>query len=97
MNDTKYKILGLPRLPARLTVDEVACLFNCQPHDIPVLVRARLLKPIGDPPKNGKKMFATDEVQACMRDPVWLRKMTNAIHAAWRRNNESRACAELAS
>jgi hypothetical protein len=45
------------RLPARLTVEQVAWVLNCQPHDVPILVAARLLKPLGSPPPNSVKFL----------------------------------------
>ena len=33
----------------RLTSEQVAWVLNCQPHDVPVLVMGRLLKPLGNP------------------------------------------------
>jgi hypothetical protein len=88
MSDERYKFMNLQRWPARLTVEEVAWVLNCQTHDIQGLVRARLLKPLGNPPSNGKKLYDTKAVLACAEDPGWLCKMTNAIHKNWRRNNE---------
>ncbi len=42
------RLLG--QIPARLTAEQAAWVLNCQPYDIPVLVAARLLKPLGNPP-----------------------------------------------
>ena len=46
------------QLPARLTAEQVAWVVNCQPHDVPMLVAVRLLKPLGNPPPNSVKFFA---------------------------------------
>jgi hypothetical protein len=48
--------------PARLTAVQAAWVLNCQPHDVPVLVAARLLKPLGNPPPNIVKFFAALEL-----------------------------------
>lgn len=53
MSDAQYQFLSLLQLPARLTVEQTAWMLNCQPHDVPVLVAARLIKPLGNPPANG--------------------------------------------
>jgi len=45
-------------LPARLDAEQVAWVLNYQPHDVPVLVAARLLKPLGNPQPNSVKYFA---------------------------------------
>ncbi len=36
----------LGQLPARLTAEQAAWVLNCQVHDIPALVAAKLLKPL---------------------------------------------------
>jgi hypothetical protein len=76
VHEQKYQflhVLGQP--PARLTADQVAWVLNCQPHDIPVLVAARLLRPLGQPQPNSVKYFA---------------KATNAVSAHWRDRNRRR-------
>jgi hypothetical protein len=37
-------------------------VLNCQPHDVPILVAARLLKPLVNPPPNSVKFFAAAEL-----------------------------------
>jgi hypothetical protein len=37
-------------------------VLNCGAHDIPVLVAARLLKSLGNPPQDGVKFFASVEI-----------------------------------
>jgi hypothetical protein len=82
------RLLGQP--PARLTAEQAAWVINCQPHDIPVLVAARLLKPLGNPAVNGIKFFAASELLELSKDRAWLVKMTNAINQHWQRNNASK-------
>jgi hypothetical protein len=60
------RLLG--QLPARLTAEQAAWVINCQPHDVPVLVAARLLKPLGNPPANSVKFFAALEVLEQAKD-----------------------------
>lgn len=94
MREDQFRFLSLVgKTPARLDVDQVAWLLNCQPHDVPVLVRARLLKPLGNPPANSRKLFGAEEILELTRDKAWLNKMSNAIHESWRRKNKSRAIA----
>lgn len=90
MSDDEYRFLTVRHLPFRLTGEEAAYLLRCQAHDIKTLVQARLLKPLGDPPKNGKKMFRTKDILELANDPKWLHKMTNAIHDFWHENNSGR-------
>ena len=80
----------LGQLPARLTVEQVAWLLNCQVHDVPILVSARLLKPLGNPPQNGIKFFAAVEIVELSRDRNWLAKATNAVNLHWRNQNSRR-------
>src|SRR5437867_2243600 len=73
MREDQQRFLSLlGQLPARLTVEQAAWILNCQPHDIPVLVAARLLKPLGNPPANGMKYFACAVVLESTKDPAWL-------------------------
>jgi hypothetical protein len=85
--DQQHFLSLLGQLPARLTVEQAAWILNCQAHDIPVLVAARLLKPLGNPPANGVKYFACAVVLESTKDPTWLAKVTNAIHIYWRNKN----------
>jgi len=62
-------------------------VLNCQTHDVPVLVAARLLKPLGNPTPNSVKYFATGEVLEMGNDRVWLARLTNAISLHWRDRN----------
>jgi hypothetical protein len=78
------------RPPARLNAEQAAWVLNCQPHDIPVLVGARLLKPLGNPPANGIKFFATADVVELTQDRGWLNKVTATIYAHWHRQNSAR-------
>jgi hypothetical protein len=45
----------LGQLPARLTAEQAAWVLNCQPHDVLLLMMARLLKPLGNPTPNRVK------------------------------------------
>jgi hypothetical protein len=88
MKDDQHRFLTLlGQLPARLTAEQAAWVLNCQPHDIPALIAARLLKPLGNPAQNGVKFFATDDVLETTKDRVWLVKITNTISQHWQRQN----------
>ena len=78
-------MLGQP--PARLTAEQTAYVLNCKAHDIPALISARLLKPLGKPAQNGTKYFATTDVLECLKDRPWLVRMTTTINEHWQRNN----------
>lgn|ERR1700722_191781 len=79
------RLVGKP--PARLTVEQAAWLLGCQPHDIPILIASRQLKPLGNPPQNGIKHFSTAEVTELAKDRVWLAKMTQTISQHWHKRN----------
>ena len=83
----------LGQLPARLPAEQAAWVLNCQPHDVPVLVAARLLKPLGSPQPNSVKYFATMEVLEQAKDRTWLTKVTNAVGQYWREKNAQKAFA----
>jgi hypothetical protein len=91
MREEQYRFLTLlGQLPARLSAEQAAWVINCQPHDVPILVAARLLKPLGNPAPNGQKFFAASEVQELARDKAWLVKVTNAVNRHWQMNNASK-------
>lgn len=91
MNEDAFRFLSLSgRLPLRLDVQQVAWLLNCEKHDIPVLVAARLLKPLGKPPPNSRKFFSTARVLERSSDDSWLDKMSDAIHTGWKNKNGAR-------
>lgn len=88
MRDDQHQFLSLlGRPPARLTVEQTAWVLNCQSHDIPILVAARLLRPLGNPPANGIKYFSTAEVLELAQDKSWLVKVTNTVCAHWQKKN----------
>jgi hypothetical protein len=88
MKEDQQRFLALVgQLPARLTVEQAAWLLNCQPHDVPILVAARLLKPLGNPAPNGIKFFCTSEIFDLLKDRSWLTRMTNMITQHWHKKN----------
>ena len=88
MRDENHRLLTLlGQAPARLTAEQAACVLNCQPHDIPTLVAAKLLKPLGNPPPNGIKFFATSDLLESIKDRNWLARVSAAICQHWQRKN----------
>jgi hypothetical protein len=82
------RLLG--QLPARLNSEQTAWALNCQPHDVPVLVATRLLKPLGNPPPNSVKYFATLEVLEQAKDRAWLARVTNTLNQHWQNKNAAK-------
>ncbi|MEJ0090603.1 MAG: hypothetical protein WDM80_12785 [Limisphaerales bacterium] len=83
MKEDQLRFLSLlGQLPARLTAEQAGWILNCQAHDIPALIQAKLLKPLGNPAPNGTKFFATVDILELLKDRSWLTRMTNAINQA---------------
>ena len=61
-----------------------------QPHDVRILVAARLLKPLGSPPANSVKFFAASEILEQAKDRTWLAKVTNALNQHWQKKNAAK-------
>ena len=88
MHDDQHKFMMLHgQLPPRLTAAQAAWLLNCQVHDIPALVAAKLIKPLGHPPQNGTKFFATADLLEASKDRHWLVRMSTAIYQHWQQKN----------
>jgi hypothetical protein len=88
MKEDQQRFMSLlGQLPARLTAEETGWVLNCQAHDIPALVTARLLKPLGNPSQNGAKFFAAADVMEAAKDRSWLVKVTNTISQHWQHQN----------
>ncbi|MEI6078407.1 MAG: hypothetical protein WCS94_22705 [Verrucomicrobiota bacterium] len=82
------RLLG--QLPARLTAEQTAWVVNCQPHDVPVLVTAKLIKPLGNPPANGVKYFATADLLEQIKDHNWLVRVSATIYQHWHKKNAAK-------
>jgi hypothetical protein len=88
MKEEQHQFLALVgKPPARLTVEQAAWVLGCQPHDVPILISSRLLRPLGNPPQNGIKFFATAEITELAKDRAWLAKMTQTIGQHWHKRN----------
>ena len=85
--DQHQFLLLLGQLPARLTAEQAAWVINCQPHDIPALVAGKLIKPLGNPPANGIKYFATADILEVTKDRNWLVRVSTTIYTHWAKKN----------
>jgi len=93
MNDEKYQLLRLLAqgpVPVRLDVEQTAWVLNCAKHDIPTLIAAGLLKPLGDPSPTAQKHVSTLEILELAKDKKWLARATNTIHGHWQHKNGRR-------
>ena len=88
MKEEQHQFLRLlGQLPARLTAEQAAWVLNCQVHDVPALVAAKLLKPLGNPPANGIKFFATADLLEAVKDRNWLVRLSATIYQHWQKKN----------
>ena len=74
-------------VPARLNAVQAAWFLGFEPQEIPMLVAAGLLKPLGHPARNSTKFFATETLEQFRRDEKWLARASDAIAAYWRQRN----------
>jgi|SRR5579872_5882847 len=84
------ELLNLRRLPAMLNMAQTAAMLGLAEHDIPVLVRSGLLKPLGNPPPNAVKAFATIQVLELAGEIVTLNKIRSTVYEYWRGKNANR-------
>lgn len=87
MNNERKDLLNLATLPARLNSEEAANFLGFKSHDIPVLMRAGLLKPLGRPMPNSDKYFATVTLNELRQDVQWLSKATMVVGQHWKEKN----------
>jgi hypothetical protein len=89
-NNDHGKLQGFARLPARLIAAQAAELLGFAAHDIPVLIKAKLLTPLGKPAPNAVKFFAAVTVEELACNTAWLAKATAAIYGFWLNQNTRR-------
>lgn len=83
--DTCFDDAQVP--PARLDAAQAARILGFQPHDIPVLVAADLLEPLGKPAYSAVKYFAAVKVLALCYEEKWLHKATDVVYGHWKTKN----------
>jgi hypothetical protein len=87
VTEQQTEFLGRKVVPARLDATQSAWFLGFEPHEIPMLVAAGLLKPLGHPARNSTKFFATEILEQLRRDEKWLARATDAIGEYWRKRN----------
>jgi len=89
MNNEDF--LNLKTYPARLYAEQAATYLGFKPHDIPVLIAAGLLKPLGAScAAQMVKYFATAELEKLRWNTQWLSRATDAVRRHWDRKNARR-------
>lgn len=96
MNPQREKFLNLKTPPARMNAEEAAWYLGFASHDVPILVAAGLLKPLGHPPHSGTKYFATETLQQLRADLKWLARASDAIVNHWQNKNGRKSADESA-
>ena len=88
-----YKLnecLNVLRLPGRLDGRQAAAVRGFQPHDIPLLMAAKLLQPLGKPVPKAPKYFAGCVIEELRCNPDWLDRATRTVTRYWQTKNEKR-------
>ena len=80
------------RLPGRLNAEQAASLIGCQPHDIAAVVRAKFVRPLGNPTPNAVKYFSSAKLLAACADERWLDRVTRAISQSRRKSGQEVSC-----
>ena len=88
------RALNRERPPARLNGEQTADLLGFEKDDLPLLARAGLLAPLGNPTANAVKYYATVDVAAFSEDRDGLDQATAIIYA---RNRSKFAAQQLRS
>jgi hypothetical protein len=83
----QHEFLSWKILPARLDATQTAWFLGFVPHEIPILIAASLLKPLGHPARNSTKFFATGALEQLRQDEKWLARASDAISSYWRERN----------
>ena len=86
-SDSPLKIQSLDEYGAFMTKEKVAKALGIEAHNIPVLVRAGLLKPKGNPQRYCVKKFSRRQLARNLADEGWLDQAAAAIHKHWRKKN----------
>src|SRR5271165_5440323 len=81
-------------LPARLDVAATAKLLGFADGDIPILMAARKLTPLGDPAPNAPKWFGAVQVIRLAAEQDWWHKATREITKYWREKRKKRELAD---
>ena len=87
---TVKEFLSVLHLPGRSSAWQTAALLGMEVQHIPVLVKARLLRPLGNPPPNAPKYFLTARVLQLANDENWMSRASDALVAHWAKRNSKK-------
>lgn len=89
-SDVSLELQSLEKFPVCMTKEMVAKALGIATHNIPPLVRAGLLKPLGRPAAYCVKYFSRKMLAEHFSDEQWLDKVVTAISRYWRGKNARR-------
>lgn len=72
---------------ARINVEDVAMILNVPAGAIRVLIKHRLLEPLGSPRANSVRWFARVTIARLAQDEKFLHKMTLCLEKHYRERN----------
>jgi hypothetical protein len=87
VNPEREKYLNLRTKPGKVTAEEAAWHLGFLAHEIPILLSAGLLPPLGEPAENGVKFFSTNDLDKLNQDRAWLSKACNVVVKYWKDRN----------
>ena len=85
--EASLKMQSLEKFPVFMTKEKVAEALGIGTHNIPLLMRAGLLKPLGHPQRYCVKKFSRETLARNIADETWLDRVAAAIHRHWRIQN----------
>lgn len=91
MNPERKDFLNLRCPPGRITVDEAAYMLGCEPDHIFILLSAKLLKPLGDPPPGAMKYFMWTDIEEKKNDKRWMTRASELVRTTIKDKNERAA------
>jgi len=83
--NSPLKIQALEKFAVLMTKEKVAEALGIGTHNIPPLMRARLLKPLGHPQRYCVKKFSRETLARHIADETWLDKVAGARAKLWMR------------
>jgi hypothetical protein len=90
VNPDRQQFLNLRSKPGKLTAEEAAWHLGFLAHEIPMLMAAGLLKPLGRPSENASKHFSLVELDKLNRDTAWQAQASDAVAKYWKDRNQQR-------
>ena len=85
--ESSLRLQSLEKFPVFMTKEKVAEALGIATHNIPPLVRAGLLKPLGHPGRYCVKHFSREALAEKFASQDWLDKVMAAIHRHWCNKN----------